>query len=198
MTRGLNRALLLLPLLPLLSCAPSAVQTLSVTSQQPSFALQEYGTPARSAPHDAVPDRSGWVWYTGQGDGTLGRLDPASGEVMVVPIAPGSAPHGVIIGPDDGIDLSSRQPDITGNDRTGGQVEIGFNKLTSDGENIYSKREGDADFIFLARDTQTPYLDNRPLKVPGKPEIREYKAMFVVGDQEIDLFRDEVVVKCAP
>ena len=82
--------------------------------------------------------------------------------------------------------------------RTGGQIEIGFNKLTSDGVNIYSKRDGDVDFIFLARDTQTPYLDNRPLKVAGKPEIREYKAMFVVGDQEIGIFSHELVVNCAP
>ena len=64
--------------------------------------------------------------------------------------------------------------------------------------NIYSKRDGDVDFIFLARDTQTPYLDNRPLKVAGKPEIREYKAMFVVGDQEIGIFSNELVVNCAP
>jgi hypothetical protein len=103
-----------------------------------------------------------------------------------------------IEGPDGGIDLTGRQPDISGNDRTGGQVEIDFNKLTSDGVNIYSKRDGDADFVFLARDTQTTYLDNRPLKVPGKLEIREYKAMFVVDDQEIGIFSHELVVNCAP
>ena len=103
-----------------------------------------------------------------------------------------------IEGPDSGIDLSTRQPDISGTDHTGGQVEIGFNKLTSDGVNIYSKRDGDVDFVFLARDTQTPYLDTRPLKVPGKPEIREYKAMFVLNDEEIGIFSHELVVNCAP
>jgi len=110
-----------------------------------------------------------------------------------------------IIGPDDGIDLNSRQPDITGTDHAGGEIEIGFKKLTSDGVNMnpesfrgYSKRDGDADFVFLARDTQTPYMDNRPLLVPAKPEIREYKAVFVVSDQEIGIFSHEVVVNCAP
>ena len=103
-----------------------------------------------------------------------------------------------IVGPDDGIDLSARRPDITGNDRTGGQVEIGFNKLTSDGVNLYSKRDGDADFVFLARDTATPYLDTRPLLTAGKPEIREYKAMFVLNDEEIGIFSHELVVNCAP
>lgn len=62
--------------------------------------VQEYAVQARSGAHDAVPDASGRVWYTGQRTGTLGRLDPASGEVFLVSLGPGSAPHGVIIGPD--------------------------------------------------------------------------------------------------
>ena len=33
---------------------------------------------------------------------------------------------------------------------------------------------------------------------PGKPELREYKAVYVVSDAEIGLFSDEVVVNCAP
>ena len=104
-----------------------------------------------------------------------------------------------IVGPDDGIDLSGRRPDITGNDPAGrDQVEIGFNKLISDGVNLYSKRDGDADFVFLARDTATPYIDTRSLLTAGKPEIREYKAMFVLNDEEIGIFSHELVVNCAP
>ena len=64
--------------------------------------------------------------------------------------------------------------------------------------NIYSKRDGDADFVFLARDTATPYLDTRPLKVAGKPEIRECRAMFVLNDEEIGIFSHELVMNCAP
>ena len=52
--------------------------------------------------------------------------------------------------------------------------------------------------FFLARDTQTPYLDTRPLLDPAKPEIREYKAMYVLGDEEIGIFSHELVVNCAP
>jgi virginiamycin B lyase len=48
-----------------------------------------------------VPDRFGAVWYAGQGNGTVGRLDPSTGEVQVVQVGQGSAPHGVIMGPDD-------------------------------------------------------------------------------------------------
>ena len=31
-----------------------------------------------------------------------------------------------------------------------------------------------------------------------KPELREYKAVYVQNDAEIALFSDEVVVNCAP
>ena len=42
----------------------------------------------------------GTVWYTAQAAGKLGRLDPATGKVTEVPLGDGSAPHGVIVGPD--------------------------------------------------------------------------------------------------
>ncbi len=80
----------------------------------------------------------------------------------------------------------------------GGVVELDFDKSISDGVNIYAKRDGDADFVFLARDTASPYIDNRPLLVATKPELREYKAVYVQSDVEIGLFSDEVVVNCAP
>ena len=79
-----------------------------------------------------------------------------------------------------------------------GVVELDLDKSISDGVNIYAKRDGDADFVFLARDTASPYIDNRPLLVATKPELREYKAVYVQSDAEIGLFSDEVVVNCAP
>ena len=51
-------------------------------------------------PHDVAVDASGMVWYTAQRAGKLGRLDPATGKVDLVPLGDGAAPHGVIIGPD--------------------------------------------------------------------------------------------------
>ena len=32
----------------------------------------------------------------------------------------------------------------------------------------------------------------------NKPELREYKDVYVLSDAEIGLFSDEVVVNCAP
>ena len=50
----------------------------------------------------------------------------------------------------------------------------------------------------MAHDTSPTYVDNRPLLVAGKPELREYKAVFVVGDVEVSQFSDEITVNCAP
>jgi hypothetical protein len=63
--------------------------------------VQEYPVPAGSRPHDVAPAAEGRsVWYTAQGSGELGLLDPATGESRLIPLGEGSAPHGVIVGPD--------------------------------------------------------------------------------------------------
>jgi len=56
-------------------------------------------------PHDvaASPRAAGPVYYTAQATGKLGILDPASGRLDEIPLGDGSAPHGVIVGPDGGI-----------------------------------------------------------------------------------------------
>ena len=82
--------------------------------------------------------------------------------------------------------------------RDGGAVGIDFNFANSEGVKIHSRRNGDADFKFLARDTVPPYVDNRPLLAAGKPEPREYKAVFIVADKEVSQFSDEITVNCAP
>ncbi|MCA1670104.1 MAG: lyase [Thermomicrobia bacterium] len=62
--------------------------------------MQEYAMPTGSGPHDVAPAPDGTVWYTGQRNGTLGRLNPMTGETRQIPLGNGSAPHGVIVGPD--------------------------------------------------------------------------------------------------
>lgn len=59
-----------------------------------------YPLPAGSFPHDVAPAVDGAVWYTDQGRGLLGRLDPKSGKVEEIPLGPNAAPHGVIVGPE--------------------------------------------------------------------------------------------------
>lgn len=62
--------------------------------------LQAYKVPAGSRPHNVAPTRDGGVWYTAQGSGKLGLLNPETGQVREVSLGQGSAPHGVIVGPD--------------------------------------------------------------------------------------------------
>lgn len=62
--------------------------------------IQEYPVPRGAHPHDVAPAPDGSVWYTAQGSGELGRLDPETGKTRHIPLGSGSAPHGVIVGPD--------------------------------------------------------------------------------------------------
>ena len=65
------------------------------------IAVQAYPLPpAGGYPHDVAVGGDGAVWYTAQRSGQLGRLDPATGKVELIPLGAGAAPHGVLIGPD--------------------------------------------------------------------------------------------------
>jgi len=80
--------------------APEDWTRLARSAQAPRVRLREYRVFAGARPHDVAPARDGSVWFTAQGAGELGRLDPRSGKVRRVPLGAGSAPHGVIVGPD--------------------------------------------------------------------------------------------------
>lgn len=77
----------------------------SVPAAQPALPASElqvveYEVPSGSRPPDVAPAPDGRVWYTAQGLGELGVLNPATGETHHIPLGAGSAPHGVIVGPD--------------------------------------------------------------------------------------------------
>jgi len=78
--------------------APTATTTPGDRSSAPS--ITRFPVPAGSRPHDVAPAPDGGVWYTAQGSGELGRLDPATGRTEHVKLGAGSAPHGVVVGPD--------------------------------------------------------------------------------------------------
>lgn len=72
--------------------------TTTTVDAQPT--VQRYPVPAGSHPHDVAPAADGGVWYTAQGSGQLGHLDPETGEAKEIPLGDGSAPHGVIVDAD--------------------------------------------------------------------------------------------------
>ncbi|HEX6027922.1 MAG TPA: hypothetical protein VFY64_02670 [Nitrososphaeraceae archaeon] len=70
------------------------------TPQSAKPILEEFSVPSGSRPHDVAPAPDGTVWYTAQGSGELGSLDPSTSKIHHILLGPGSAPHGVIVGPD--------------------------------------------------------------------------------------------------
>jgi virginiamycin B lyase len=75
----------------LLAFAPAAA---------PAAQVSYFDVPHGAHPHDVAPAFDGMVFYTAQGQGTLGILDPKTGKSIQIPLGADSAPHGVIVGPD--------------------------------------------------------------------------------------------------
>jgi virginiamycin B lyase len=86
---------------PTAAVTPTAAPPSTSTSVPFTPEVIVYDVPAGSRPHDVAPAVDGGVWYTAQGSGELGWLDPVTREVREILLGAGSAPHGVIVGPDD-------------------------------------------------------------------------------------------------
>lgn len=80
--------------------AKAREQTQIAASAEIGRNIRLFELPKGSRPHDVAPAPDGKIWYTAQGQGALGILDPVTGQVVQVPLGPDSAPHGVIQGPD--------------------------------------------------------------------------------------------------
>jgi len=79
----------------LATCLPAGAQPKTPTLQ--SWPLN---APKRTGIHDIAPAPHGGVWFSVQASGHLGYLSPASGKTELIALGMGSAPHGVIQGPD--------------------------------------------------------------------------------------------------
>ena len=103
-----------------------------------------------------------------------------------------------IEGGEDTTDMTQAQPVLVGTGLGKGQVEIAFNKMLADGVNLYYWDEALKQWVFLARDTNSPYVDNRALADASKPEMRRYMAKFVIGDKETGYESDSITVAVTP
>ena len=71
------------------------------TPPESCLALETFPVLPGEHPHDVASAADGRrIWYTAQRTGALGLLDPASGAIETIPLGEGSAPHGVIVGPE--------------------------------------------------------------------------------------------------
>ena len=70
------------------------------TAQEGPFRVKYYPLNSGVGVHDVTPAPDGAIWFTGQRNGTLGRLDPRDGSSKLISLGKGAAPHNVTIGPD--------------------------------------------------------------------------------------------------
>jgi virginiamycin B lyase len=69
-------------------------------AQGAPFRTKYYPVAPGTGLHDVAPAPDGTIWFTGQGGGVLGILDPRDGSFKTIDLGKGAAPHGVTIGPD--------------------------------------------------------------------------------------------------
>ena len=75
-----------------------------------------------------------------------------------------------------------------------GFVRITFKKLGVDGLNIYVRLTGQTIWRKLSFDSNSPYDDHTALAVAGTAEVREYRALGVIADEEVGQPSDIVSV----
>ncbi len=76
----------------------------------------------------------------------------------------------------------------------GGQITLEFKKKGVTGLAIYARLRGTLGWTKLGTDTNSPYIDGRPLAVPGVSETREYMVRGMMGDDEVGLESDIVSI----
>lgn len=106
---------------------------------------------------------------------------PAIGEDCRI-VAPAPGPPGV------------PKPSLAGAAETAFAVRLTFAMLGHDQIEIYSLRTGDADWVLITVDTNSPYVDGRPPVVPNTPEVRQYRARFKDNDLPVGDWSDVVSV----
>ena len=96
-----------------------------------------------------------------------------------------------IVSSSDTIDPHTYKPTITAK-AFPKYIEVGFVKKGIDAVDIYKRIKGEVEWKFLARSTHSPHHDNTDLAHAGTPEVREYMAIGLIGDEEVGLESDVV------
>jgi len=89
-----------------------------------------------------------------------------------------------IIGAESTFDPNTFFTDLDGTAYPG-LVRIEFFKSGCSAMNIYSKLPSEPNWVKIGTPLQSPFDDTRPLQVPNQPEVRQYQARGVIGNNEI-------------
>jgi hypothetical protein len=99
-----------------------------------------------------------------------------------------------IIGSADSFDSATYQPGLDAKTYVG-YVRLTGRKLGADAMNLYVRMKGQSEWkLLVARRSKFPFDDDSPLAVAGTPEVREYRAIGVVSDDEVGQPSDIVSV----
>lgn len=90
--------------------------------------------------------------------------------------------------------LDDHQPQPRGS-LTGGVVRIQWTRGPLDGVNVYAKKPGESAWTLLARDNRPPFVDPRAVTAL---EVREYRLVGVVDDQEVGQPSDTLSIAVHP
>jgi hypothetical protein len=77
-------------------------------------------------------------------------------------------------------------------------AEIKFVRRRFDGVDIETQRGMEMTWTYLAFDSSSPYLDNRPPAVAGQTEQRRYRMRYRDHDVQVGLFSDTLTVTVGP
>ena len=75
--------------------------------------------------------------------------------------------------------------------------KVTFKKYGRQGVVVYSRRAGGA-WEMLGVDLNSPYVDERPLLVPGTPEVREYRLQYYDDSQPAGDFTEVQSITVSP
>ena len=110
--------------------------------------------------------------------GFIGRAKTSAGCTEAIKVAQ------KWIGEAHEIDYNTHRPVVRVKAQHGG-VKVTGNKPGFAAMNVYCRIKGTLEWKLIAlRLLKFPYFDERPLAVPGIPEVREYMGMGVVGNDE--------------
>src|SRR5260370_16727683 len=68
-------------------------------AQESPFRVKYFPVASGMGSRDVAPAPDGTIWFCGQRNGTLGRLEPRDGSYKLIDLGKGAAPHGVLICP---------------------------------------------------------------------------------------------------
>jgi hypothetical protein len=79
----------------------------------------------------------------------------------------------------------------------GGLVRLDFAKLGVDALLFFVRLRGETEWRRLAVDADSPCIDATPLGQPHVPEVREYRAIGMIGDETVGQYSDIVSITVA-